>query len=231
MEKVEVKQILITLDGDGVLFRGGLPVKTAFSIFRGSLDTPPKVEQLEPFKKPTGKVASAWMAYMNLYNRLVPFNGKAVEALGLIKHLGIYYRGTGQINVGVLSGREPAFHKSTLTRLKEPKIAKYISPEFIFLNPSNNVQGFKQYQVRAKMKEGFSVIHIDNDLLEGLSISRVGQEFSDGPQLHVYVLNCLAYHKRLLSQLREPTPENLEIMNSFSRIIADIDSKIAAGQV
>lgn len=168
---------------------------------------------------------------MNLYNRLVPFNEQAVEALGLIKHLGIHYRGVGQINVGILSGREPAFHKSTLTRLKEPKIAKFINPEFIFLNPNDNAHDFKQVQVREKMKEGFSVFHIDNDLLVGFSVARVAQEFADDPQLHVYVLNCLVYHKRLLANLKTPIPENLEIMDSFSEIIADIDRKITAGQV
>jgi hypothetical protein len=195
-------------DLDGVFFYGPEPKDAFVKLLYGRANAQVINEEIRP---PKGRLSI-------LLHKYRPFRKDALVGAQILKKAAETF--DIPLDFAVLSGRTPELHQLTTEKLERQGLMDYFSE--VYLNPGMSSWSWKYKTVRARVEADHKVIHIDDDLLAGLSVLRINDEFLDEPKVMVYILKNLSNHSLLRKIRGYQPPPFLYFKNSFCEVATDI---------
>ncbi|MBI2020643.1 hypothetical protein HYS94_04465 [Candidatus Daviesbacteria bacterium] len=215
--------IYFTNDIDGVHRVGYSPI-TAWRLLKGDLKLPPIGEYIPSYRHKRNILSQLGREFSLLFHRLRP--GIREAKAGLEEFISIAKWNERPLRTALLSGREP--YKHELTRRQFTGYSGLLDE--MFLNEGGSSVGWKEYKTRELVGQGYSVVHIDDDLRAGLCMARVNAEL-DEPRVFVYVLRNFSNLTWLVRRTKLQMPSNLLIVPSFFAAAQDFEQRLQSKKI
>lgn len=126
-----------------------------------------------------------------------------------------------EIRFAALSGREQDKHRLTKTELEQAGYGQYFS-EYL-LNEGQRSAIWKYQKVKIKMEQGFSLVHLEDDLTPALLIGKLGAL--------VYLFENLSNHPLLLWMNQITLPSQVVPVKGFDQVVEDFRSRVSGGYI
>lgn len=217
------RPIIITSDLDGVHFYAPPPIVTTLRLLRGRLSLPEEAQAIQEYVPPVGLVNTALAKLSVLFHQYRPLKPEAIRGLQRFREVGEAHE--REIVFAALSGREKDKHDVTLRVLERAGYSEYFSQWL--LNEGVSSVAWKEFQTRKLTDQGYTVVHLEDDLRAGLCVARVSQESEGDNKVLVYLLKNLSNNPILIRRARVNIPTNLilvrnlrEATNHFDRLLS-----------
>lgn len=218
------RKIVFTTDLDGVLFKAPPPLKTTLRLLRGDFPLPAEGNPTDEPHFANSRLGTLLSRWSSFFHQIRPIRPEALAGLELFRQIAEVYQ--RELRIVALSGRGIDKQAMTEKRLRESGHLQYF--DSLFFNHGISSSGWKESVVRKFVKEGAVVVHIDDDLSDGLCLTRINQ--NDG-RVQVYILRNLSNHPRLLKRAGVQIPDNLLLAGSFQEAANDFEKRLNEGSL
>ncbi len=223
MNNVE-KPIAITSDLDGVHLWAPLPLKTFLRLLARKWCLPEEVGTQESIPQ----VGFVDMVSETIKYRLSMLLGqyKWLKPEGIVGLKGFSEVGKKHgrdLTFFALSGRETGKNDATMLAFEEAGYGQYFSRPWL-LNEGINGVAWKEWQARKLANQGYTVIHLEDDLLPALCVARVNQ-------CYVYLLENSSNHPKLLQRAGVNLPDNVIPVRNFQVAVEDFDQRLKSNVI
>jgi hypothetical protein len=219
------RPIVVTNDLDGVHFYTPPPLDTTLRLLRGKLSLPEEVQAIQEYIPPAGFVNTILARLFILFHQYRPLIPGALRGLQRFREVGDTHG--REVVFAVLSGRKKDKHGVTLRILERAGYSQYFTQWL--LNEGDSPVVWKEFQTRRLVDQGYSVVHLEDDLRAGLCVARAGNQFGEDHRVLVYLLKNLSNHPRLLRRAGITIPGNLVSVGNFQEACEDFDKRLSSG--
>lgn len=227
IEQVD-RKIAFTIDLDGVLFNAPPPLATLIQLCRRSLILPQGSQEYTQSQLPA-RGRSSWQSlWLALTHSIRLAKTGDLETLREVKNLSLIHQ--RNIEFIALSGREEATHQLTKNSLYDKGYMDYFS-QLLLLNTNVSSIVWKEYHIRSLVSQGYSVIHLEDDLRAALSTARVNNQSDGQYNVLVYLFRNISNHPCLLRWAGISIPENIIPVRNFQELILDFQKKLATKKI
>ncbi len=224
MNNVE-KPIAITNDLDGVHLWAPPPLQTFLRLLTRKWCLPEEVGTLQESIPPVGSVdmviETVKYRLSMLFRQYEWLKPEGVIGLKGFSEVGKKHG--RDLTFFALSGRETGKNDATKLAFEEAGYGQYFSPSWL-LNKGINAVAWKELQARRLAERGYTVIHLEDDLLPALCVARVDQ-------CYVYLLENLSNHPKLLQWAGVNLPDNLIPVGNLQEAVKDFDQRLKSNVI
>ena len=215
----EKRHIAITNDLDGVHVDAPVPFITLRRLVLRNYRLPEESFEVIPYASPSGVVGRSIEAITALTHRNRTINLEGIPGLQMLRETARDFH--RHATFMALSGRVKPTHEVTYRELG-PTYNEFFTRWL--LNEGNHSAEWKEYQARELTKEGFSVVHLEDDLNPALRMARV-------ENVLVYLFSNLSNHPKLLNWAGIELPTNVISVNNFETVNEDFRKRLLLGLV
>lgn len=219
--------ILVTNDLDGVHYVTVPSFKTTMAFLRGRGTLPQIVNEIKPYMPPTGIYNRGLARLSYIVHRYRPFYPDGLSGLKKFKETGKLYSRT--LLFAALSGREIDKHEMTKRSLLKAGYGDYIT-EWM-LNKGTSATAWKEKQIRTKVNEGYTVVHLEDDTKTACCVARVNDEFAGETRVIVYLLSNLTNKPWLLRKAGIKLPSNIILVNNLYEASEHFEKLVSTGVI
>jgi|SRR3989344_2857494 len=217
MISIEKRPIALTNDLDGVHTKAPIPLTSFRKLLMRGYKLSAETFEITPYTPPTNLV-ERWVEKVTAFthrNRAV--NPEGIVGLQMLRETACSHH--RKMTIMALSGRIKPVHEAThqdLGTMYDEYFERWL------LNEGTHAAEWKEYQARELTREGFTVVHLEDDLNPALRMARVENVF-------VYLFRNLSNHPKLLHWAGIELPENVVSVKGFEVANTDFNRRLHLG--
>src|SRR3989344_1385973 len=214
MSLQEKQPIVITNDLDGVHIKAPTPLTTLRKLLTRQYKIPYEIFEVTPYASPTSIIGKGLERITAITHRNRRINPEGISGLRTLSEIAQAHK--REIHLMALSGRIKPVHQVT-----HQDLGPQYEEIFVrwLLNESTSSAMWKEYKARQLISEGFTVVHLEDDLNPALRMARI-------KNVHVYLFRNFSNNPWLLKWAGIELPENVIPVRSFEEVNTDFNRKL-----